>query len=47
MNNCSKVTSEERDVVKCWKYTWLGTETDKTNYTSDCTDLESADGPVR
>ena len=47
LNYSRKVTSEESEVVKCWKYTWLGTETDKTNYTSDCTDLESADGPVR
>ena len=41
------MTADEREVVKCWKYTWLGTETDKTNFTTNCQDLESDDRPDR
>merc|ERR1711874_36661 len=30
---------------KCWQYTWRGRETDKTNVTGSCMDLENDDEP--
>ena len=43
----SKVRAEDSEVVKCWRYTWLGPTTDKTNYTTKCSDLEAEEGPSR
>eukprot|EP00092_Neocalanus_flemingeri_P027350 GFUD01029662.1.p1 GENE.GFUD01029662.1~~GFUD01029662.1.p1 ORF type:complete len:198 (-),score=39.28 GFUD01029662.1:48-641(-) len=32
---------------KCWQYTWMGPETEKTNQTGSCLDLETDEGPQR
>ena len=45
--NQRKVIAHESEVTKCWRYTWLGTETESTNLTSGCMDLETEDEPKR
>jgi len=42
-----KVIAHESEVTKCWRYTWLGAETESTNLTSGCMDLETEDEPKR
>ena len=42
-----KVMEEDSEVVKCWRYTWLGAETESTNITSNCLDFETEEGPDR
>ena len=38
------VTEDLPETEKCWQYTWLGMETDKTNVTGSCRDLDTDDG---
>ena len=38
------VTEDISDTAKCWQYTWMGPETEKTNNTGSCMDLETEDG---
>ena len=45
--NQRKVIAHESEVTKCWRYTWLGAETESTNLTSGCMDLETEDEPKR
>ena len=33
--------------AQCWQYTWLGPQTDKTNMTEGCSDLEGEAGSAR
>merc|ERR1712179_357018 len=35
------VTEDLPETEKCWQYTWLGMETDKTNVTGSCRDLDT------
>jgi hypothetical protein len=33
----------QESAKKCWKYTWMGAETEKVNSTATCSDVDGED----
>ena len=44
---CRAEAREETEIARCWRFTWLGAQTEQTNYTTNCDDLQTDEGPAR